>query len=73
MYAFVTDSEIELFDSHIEAFREYEKDRHRIKAVFAVMSKKVTAVNTTCSFFDSKLQELKMKVYSKLAEENEEN
>ena len=71
MYAFATKRKVELFDSHIEAFREYNDSKEKSKGVFAVYGNKIDDVNLSVNLYDGSLQELKNKVREKLDKENE--
>ncbi len=71
MYAFATKRKAELFDSHIEAFREYNDSKEKSKGVFAVYGNKIEGVNLSVNMYDGSLQELKNKIKETLDKENE--
>ena len=72
MYAFVTQNKVEFFDSHLEAFTEYNNSKTRVKGVFDIRGKSIEEVNISANHWDGTFIKLLNKLKEELRKEQDE-
>lgn len=72
MYAFVTQDKVEFFDSHLEAFTEYNNSKKKVKGVFDIRGRSINEVNISANYFDGTFVKLLNKLKEELMKEQDE-
>jgi hypothetical protein len=72
MYAYVTQTKVEFYDKHIEAFERYSNSKTRIKGVFDIRGRSIQEVNISANHWDGTFIKLLNKLKEELKKEQDE-
>jgi len=72
MYAYVTQTGVEFYDKHIEAFERYSNSKTRIKGVFDIRGRSIEEVNISANHWDGTFIKLLNKLKEELKKEQDE-